>query len=63
MIRYRLEIPLYIKNGRPSNYVASWHDDIEGVKAELDRTLREYAKHAKVWRLTEEEIDIDKEDW
>lgn len=64
MISYKLQIPTSIVNGRPAyNCIASPHRTLEEVKDKLSRHKREYAKFAKVWRLTEEEIDIDKEDW
>lgn len=65
MISYKLQFPSAIVNGRPASWTsrAMEFSSIEDVRAELAITSREFIKHARIWRITEEEIDIDKEDW
>lgn len=64
MISYEVQLPSTIFNGQPryTNRAISLNT-LEDVKRELSIYDREYVKHARVWRLTKEEIDIDKEDW
>lgn len=64
MISYKVQFPLKLVNGRPHSWsTPEYFPTLNRVKEEISRVVKEYAKHARVWRLTEEEIDIDKEDW
>lgn len=63
MISYKLAMPIFVINGRPTNYCSQMYETLGLVREQIDKHDRERRKFAGVWRLTEEEIDIDKEDW
>lgn len=64
MNSYKLQLPSTIFNGQPryTNRPIPL-STLEDVRKELDMYDREYSKRAKIWRVTEEEIDITEEEW
>lgn len=61
---YKISVPQQLVNGQGYNWRDSQFDSIAEVREYLKTYVdRQYAKKARLFRITEEEIDIDKEDW
>jgi hypothetical protein len=63
MITYKLLIPIFIVGGLPRNLTTSYHKTLDEVRSTIKDVEREYGRYARVFRITEEEIDITKEEW
>lgn len=61
---YRISFPTQLISGVGWNWRSAEFDSVQEVRDYLKKHIkREYAKKARLFRITEEEIDIDKEDW
>lgn len=61
--KYRLQVPNAYVNGTVHSCKSADFEDLDKLRKFYSEMSYESRRQSSVFRITEEEIDIDKEDW